>query len=247
MKYAFDNAGYDLLRLELKTVAQRFSREDWIAIYDEAVGSGRHPNVRQDQACFVAPASEPMAGEGQSRSAQQDQEHLADARQPLASGEGPSAHVQQDPATLASPAREPDSPIPDGGQFDAAQQGQSGAASARNLIASGTGQQLRVQQDQRSSAPPAREPRGPSEAYLRAAAKSRLETARTMLYLHKTNDGRWYGDVYVYEFPQMERDAKFAEAFKKVFGPFSAKQERMKCGELLNAEQQERVWKLANG
>jgi hypothetical protein len=60
--------GFDRLRFELKAVALQFSRDDWIAIYDEA--------------------AKPMLGEGHYKHVRPDPDLLADAQQPLPEGQG---------------------------------------------------------------------------------------------------------------------------------------------------------------
>ena len=72
--------------------------------------------------------------------------------------------------------------------------------------------------------PPAREP---SDAYIRAAAQSRMETARVMLEVHQTSDGRRWGAIKPREFPGMMRDGKLAAAIGEAYGPFSPKQSGM--------------------
>ena len=243
-KDRLEQAGFDRKRLEARAIIVNLmkgglSAQELIEIVREVAETlsgdqGRY--VQQDQSAPV-PAQPPMP-EGQ-KSPAIDGLHLCADGHPIASGADQTPDVHNGPGVVCPPARTPVSPMPDPKRVVH----QDHVTAARHSSPELRGQPETSRNAHPQGAPKAREP---SHAYLRAAAQSRLETVRTALYLHKTSTGRWYGDICPYEFPGMKRDGKFAEIFEHVFGPFNDKQSRMKCGDLLNAKQQDEVWRLLN-
>jgi hypothetical protein len=241
---ALERAGYSKAEMEFWPAVENFIRSG---------GS-----VERGTA-LLQRAANAMRGQGHVRDASDGPRDHADPSHPPS--QGPAAIAVNGPLPLAeaghqtpqvSPPNAADDgrflradlrpPMPGKGHIQSADNGHPRPADARQPIASG-GANEKLPARAISSVPPAREP---SAAYLRAAAQSRLESARTALYLHKTSSGQWWGDVHVYELAGMERDGKVAQAFHKVFGPFNARQEKMKLGELLNEKQQKQIWELAN-
>lgn len=84
--------------------------------------------------------------------------------------------------------------------------------------------------------PSARPQPAPSQSYLDASFKSRMMTARTMLDTRKTSDGRWWGDVHIYELFAMDREGSFARAVIATLGAVNEKQKRMRLREVLAPE-----------
>ena len=245
MAAALEKAGFNKADMEAYATAVKFlksggTEDRWLSVFRRAAASisreGQKSPVKKDHEGY-ADATNPIPTEGQVPSVQSNHNRSADGGNPMP-GEN-QMHLAREGQQTGADARRP---MLDQGQPRDARNGRLNIAEVKHPIASGRGH-LDSAKGQPLTASPAREP---SEAYLRAAAQSRLETARTALYLHKTSDGRWWGDVHPREFAGMMRDGKIAEACTRVFGPFSAKQMGMKLGELLNDKQQKRVWELAN-
>jgi len=109
-----------------------------------------------------------------------------------------------------------------------ADEGHNGSAASRVPIASG---------GHLSDASAAKEPlpsaREPSEAYLRALKRDQQQTARILLDVYMTSDGRRWGDICPYEFAGMIRDGKRATAIAAVLGPLNPRQQRTPLRELM--------------
>jgi hypothetical protein len=263
IKDAMHRAGFDRKKFELRVVLKNFllaggTYEDVIGILDELRSEGHRTAVQQDQNA-IAPAPPPLPREDHGSRAVLGHEPAVDARQPI-TGEGQISIVQQNHVVDASAG----ALVPGADQLGGVQQDQVHVVGAGTPLP-GEGRSTVVGDDHRSSAdtrkpitggvatpgapakasippPPAREP---DEAYKRAVARSRAETAKVQLELRKTSNGTPWGSVKPYEFVGMERDGHIAWAIRETFGPFSPKQEQMELRQFLPDEIFKRALTLA--
>lgn len=235
MKEALEKAGYSKADMQAAMWAAAFielsgTREGWIAAYDAAElrRVGQSSDVQEGRYA-VADATNPIQREGQSQSVQQDQTASADPLNPMRQ-EGQLRVDQQVHGSAADLSQ----PMPGAGQSRNADDGHSDIVSVRQPITSGGGHHFRAQTGHSGAAPAARDP---TDAYLKAAAASRQQTARTLLDLRKTSAGKWWGDVRPEEFPGMKRDGEFVKAVEGILGPLNAKQQAMTLRELMSPNQ----------
>lgn len=221
---ALQRAGFIKERYQLWAPIEAFIRAggtelDILDVYREIAGKirreGPDQSVPHKDHFACADATNPIQREGLARRAENGLDSPAD---PL--NRSVNADLSQ--------------PMPGADLKKLVQTDQAVCAGARQPITSGKGQARHVHQDRSSNAPPAREP---SDAYLKAAAASRQQTARTLLDVRKTSDGRLWGDVCPYELPGMKRDGAFATAALQALGALNERQKRIKLRELLTPTQ----------
>lgn len=231
---ALEKAGYGYSRaqMEIYPAIEQFvsaggTELALLTVYREAIRRGGQGCGVQSVQGYSAATTNPIPRDGQLPYVREDQVVVAEPGNPMPD-EGPRDNVHQDPKAFADVRQ----PIPDSGHFRRVQQDQKTDAAAGNPNTRGSGHSASAHQGRRSLAAPAR---GPSQAYIEAAGKSRLQTARTLLDVRKTSDGRYWGDVCPYEFVGMERDGSIARRARDLLGTLNDKEERTTLRNLLAA------------